>query len=227
MSPTCRSRQSYRNSKVSRLKESFASAGLALCCLVLLMAVATTLLACGPAAQTAPAGDVILPAAQVSGGGEPTAEPEDDTDTPTGEPEEVADTPTPIPTVCVQWESTEERIEYCFTPEPKVTPKYPNLSDHRLVELVEEFEKAQQSVSGSTGQTVDAGNTLIEIWIYLSSDKVESLAAWLENNSVSDFEKWDDAIHVWVPVSLLGPLSQQSGVRSVEMPREGVPAVIW
>ena len=193
---------------------------LLLTALALLIAVATIMLACGPVAQPIPDGGDTLPAAPQAedGGEEPAAEPEEPTATPTT---------TPVPTVCVQWESTEERIEYCFTPEPEVTPKYPNLSDHRLVELVEEFEKAQQSTSGAAGQSADGDGTLIEIWIYLSSDKVDGLAGWLENNSVSGFEKWEDAIHTWVPVSLLGPLSQQSGVRSVEMPREGVPTVVW
>ena len=182
---------------------------LLLTALFLLIVAATIMLACGPAAQPAPAAE---PDNRMA------ADPESPTATPL---------PTAVPTVCVQWESTEERIEYCFTPEPETTPKYPNLSDHRLVDLVEEFEKAQQSAGSATGQAADGGDTLIEIWVYLSPEKVDSLAAWLESNSVSDFGKWEDAVHVWLPVSLLGPLSRQSGVRSVEMPREGVPTVIW
>ena len=182
---------------------------LLLTALSLLIAAATIMLACGPAAQLAPAAELDTRTA---------SDPESPTATPP---------PTAVPTVCVQWESPEERIEYCFTPEPETTPKYPNLSDHRLVDLVEEFEKAQQSAGNAKGQSADGGDTLIEIWVYLSPEKVDSLAAWLESNSVSGFEKWEDAIHAWAPVSLLGPLSQQLGVRSVEMPREGVPTVIW
>ena len=183
---------------------------LLLTALFLLIVAATIMLACGPAAQQSPAA-------------EPDTRTAADPEAPTAAPPP----PTSVPTVCVQWESTEERIEYCFTPEPETTPKYPNLSDHRLVELVEEFEKAQQSAGSATGQSADGGDALIEIWVYLSPKKVDSLAAWLESNSVSGFEEWEDAIHVWLPVYLLGPLSQQLGVRSVEMPREGVPTVIW
>ena len=76
---------------------------LLLTALFLLIAAATTLLACGPAAQPAPAADVALPAAQQSDGGEePTETPAvahaGATDTHTPEPEESAtDTPTPAP----------------------------------------------------------------------------------------------------------------------------------
>lgn len=76
-----------------------------LAALLLLIAVATILLACGPAAQTVPADDVALPAVPVGVGNETTAEVEEptkaptaepgDTDTPTPETEVVADTPTP------------------------------------------------------------------------------------------------------------------------------------
>ena len=48
---------------------------LLLTALFLMVAVTTALLACGPVAQSVPADDVALPAAQVNGGGEPTAEP--------------------------------------------------------------------------------------------------------------------------------------------------------
>ena len=183
---------------------------LLLTALALLIAAATIMLACGPAAQPAPAA-------------EPDTRTAADPDAPTATPP-----PTLVPTVCVQWESPEERIEYCFTPEPETTPKYPNLSDHRLVELVEEFEKAQQSASGAAGHSADGGDTLIEVRVeLLSSDKVDDLSAWLESQGVSGIDKGEVDIHTWAPVSLLGPMSEQDGVRSVRIPPEPVPTVIW
>ena len=183
---------------------------LLLTALALLIAAATIMLACGPAAQPAPAA-------------EPDTRTVADPEVPTATPP-----PTLAPTVCVQWESTEERIEYCFTPEPETTPKYPNLSDHRLVALVEEFEKAQQSAGSATGQAADGGDTLIEVRVeLLSSDKVDALAAWLESQGVSGIDKGEVDIHTWVPVSLLGPMSEQDGVRNVRIPPEPVPTVIW
>ncbi len=183
---------------------------LLLTALSLLIAAATIMLACGPAAQPAPAAEPNIRVA---------ADPAAPTATPP---------PTLVPTVCVQWESTEERIEYCFTPEPETTPKYPNLSDHRLVELVEKFEKAQQSASGAAGQSTEQTTSLIEVRIeLLSSDKVDALAAWLESQGVSGIDKGEVDIHTWVPVSLLGPMSERDGVRNVRMPPEPVPTVVW
>ena len=183
---------------------------LLLTALALLIAAATIMLACAPAAAPAPAAE---PDTRMA------ADPEAPTDTPP---------PTSVPTVCVQWESTEERIEYCFTPEPETTPKYPNLSDHRLVTLVEEFEKAQQSASSATGQSAEQTTSLIEVRVeLLSSDKVDDLAAWLESQGVSGIDKGEVDIHTWAPVSLIGPMSEQDGVRSVRIPPEPVPTVIW
>ena len=183
---------------------------LLLTALSLLIVAATIMLACGPAAQHSPAAE---PDTRMA------ADPESPTATPP---------PTLVPTVCVQWESTEERIEYCFTPEPETTPKYPNLSDHRLVDLVEEFEKAQQSVSSAAGQSAEQTTSLIEVRIeLLSSDKVDALAAWLESQGVSGIDKGEVDIHAWVPVSLIGPMSEQDGVRNVRIPPEPVPTVVW
>ena len=184
---------------------------LLLTALAVLIVAATIMLACGPAAQQSPAA-------------EPDTRTAADPEAPTAAPPP----PTSVPTVCVQWESTEERIEYCFTPEPETTPKYPNLSDHRLVELVEEFEKAQQSARGATGQSAEQNPSLIEVRIeLLSSDKVDGLAAWLESQGVSGIDKGEVDIHTWLPVSLLGPMSEQDGVRNVRIPPEPVPTVIW
>ena len=183
---------------------------LLLTALAVLIAAATIMLACGPAAQQSPAA-------------EPDTRMAADPEAPTAPPP-----PTAVPTVCVQWESTEERIEYCFTPEPETTPKYPNLSDHRLVELVEEFEKAQQSAGSATGPAANQNPSLIEVRIeLLSSDKVADLAAWLESQGVSGIDKGEVDIHTWVPVSLLGPMSEQDGVRNIRIPPEPVPTVIW
>ena len=183
---------------------------LLLTALALLIVAATIMLACGPAAQPSPAA-------------EPDTRTAADPEAPTAPPP-----PTAVPTVCVQWESTEERIEYCFTPEPETTPKYPNLSDHRLVELVEDFEKSQQSAAGPTAPAANPNPSLIEVRVeLLSSDKVDDLAAWLESQGVSGIDKGEVDIHTRVPVSLLGPMSERDGVRNIRIPPEPVPTVIW
>ena len=115
---------------------------LLLTALALLIAAATLMLACGPAAQ------------QLAGGEEAAAQP--------------TATPTPVPTVCLQgtdWDGT--KFEHCITPMPPKTPKYPNLSGD-LHHLVEEFE---DTVSGGSGQSGSAvGDTLVVVEIFLSSN---------------------------------------------------------
>ena len=212
----------------------------------LLIAVATTLLACGPAAQTAPAGDVILPAAQVSGGGEPMAEPED----PTPEPEPTA-TPTPYPTNCIVMpedlqgitELAEGQVRrdglllQCFvvTPVPPTpTPKYPHLGD-ALSRYAVEAEDAQADASqagGASGASyVETPSVYVDIVL---SANTEEVVAWLQRNGVplssnwvegdlgyivayrADWDLGDDFIYAWVPASLLVALSRQEGVSYIE-----------
>ena len=183
---------------------------LLLTALALLIAVATIMLACGPAAQPARGGGMAtLPAA------EPTA------------------TPTPAPTVCLQgtdWDGT--KFEHCITPMPPQTPKYPNLSGD-LREQVEEFEETQDTVSGASGQSGSAvGDTLVVVEIFLSSN-TDDVASWLESKGISPFyvEKRDaapfyaeaGAIGGEIPLSLLGELSRQKGVVEVREPYQLSP----
>ena len=212
----------------------------------LLIAVAATLLACEPAAQTAPAGDVILPAAQVSGGGEPMAEPED----PTPEPEPTA-TPTPYPTNCIVMpedlqgitELAEGQVRrdglllQCFvvTPVPPTqTPKYPHLGDALSRYAVEaEDAQADASQAGGASGASDVETASVYVDIVLSAN-TEEVVAWLQRNSVplssdwvegdlgyivayrADWDLGDDFIYAWVPASLLVALSRQEGVSYIE-----------
>ena len=182
---------------------------LPLTALALLIAAATIMLACGPAAQPIPDTGDALPAA------EPTA------------------TPTPVPTVCLQgtdWDGT--KFEHCITPMPPETPKYPNLRGD-LRKQVEEFEETQDAVSGAAGQSGSAvGDTLVVVEIFLSSN-TDDVASWLESKGVSPFyvEKRDaspfyaeaGAIGGAIPVSLLGELSRQKGVVAVREPYQLSP----
>lgn len=109
---------------------------LLLTALFLLIVVATTMLACGPVEQPAPAADGALPAAQQSDGGDelpetpmetptdaPTVASAGDADTPTPEPDEVADTPAPGNTDTPTPESKEPTATPTAEPEaPAATP---------------------------------------------------------------------------------------------------------
>lgn len=199
---------------------------LLLTALFLLIVVATTMLACGPAEQLGPAADGALPAAQqLDGGDEPTAEP---TETPTVKP---TDTPTPNSTECVtippEYQATPELaagqvwmdgIKYqCFVIMPTPTPKYPELG--RLSRYAAEADEAQ---SEADVKTVDIAITLS------SKSDTEAVISWLRGKGVPIAPHWsvgyeshiytygDNYITAYIPASLLIPLSKQPGVTRIE-----------
>ena len=147
--------------------------------LFLLLTAAAALLACGPAAQPAPADRNTLPPAQQAGDADPTE-------------------PPPPPTV--------------------PTPTYPKLR-HSLQHDVVQFEEAQAAASGPSGQSGSAPeDTAVLVSIFLSGNKAE-VAAWLRSKSVTP-EHADDpdisGLDAYVPLSLLGELSQQDGVTGIQ-----------
>ena len=219
---------------------------LLLTALFLLIGVATTMLACGPAAQPAPAADGALPAAQQSDGGdEPTEEPtvkptEEPTETPTVKPTEEpmetptvkpTDTPTPNSTECVtippEYQATPELaagqvwmdgIKYqCFVIMPTPTPKYPELGG--LSRYAAEADEAQS----------EADVKKVDIAITLSSKSdTEAVISWLRDKGVPIAPLWsvgyeshiysygDNDIAAYIPASLLIPLSKQPGVTRIK-----------
>ena len=172
---------------------------LALISLFLLLTAAAALLACGPVAQPAPAEGNAFPAAQQVPVDVPTA-------LPSAQQEGEAATPTvpPPPTF------------------PPVT--YPKIKDSRLQYDVVDFEEAQAAASGPSGQSDSAPeDTVVFVQIVLSGNKAE-VAAWLRSKSITPGHADDPAISnldAYVPLSLLGELSQQDGVRKIEQPLEG------
>ena len=189
--------------------------------LFLLIAVAITLLACGPAAQPAPANDAMSPPAQDGGGVEPLAEPEDDTDTPTGEPEgaEGAGSPT---------DSTYDP-NYIPPLPPLPTLKYPNLVDRNLDKLAVEADEAQ----GASGQSDPSPEVAIVVWTTTNPDNeiTVNLVTWMKAQGIpADYiavggrtEGYGDGsfIYVTVPTHLLGPLSQREGVTKIVSQTDG------
>ena len=204
---------------------------LLLTALALLIAAATIMLACEPAAQPAPSDGEALPMAQpVDGAGDtPAAETEETTATPPVEP---TNTPTPYPTLCVTegyqdlTELGENHVRrdgflyYCFVP-PISTPKYPVLGDW----------------PSRLAQAAQAGAAIEIPVVYLRidlSDNTEEVLSWLQRNGVPlavdrvegdrgyiagyavDRERGDDFIYAWVPASLLVAISQQEGVIYME-----------
>ena len=180
---------------------------LLLTALALLIAAATIMLACGPAAQPIPEGGdtrpAVLPVVETE---EPTA-----TATPTPTPERDCAQSVHIP-----------GGEICGHPIPTKPPlKYPKLGRLNSVAVVAEAEAAAAGTSGQSEAEVQT----VYAWIALE-DKASTAAviAWLESNKVTWFSdrsesdvgrirmSGDDYIYAYIPVSLLIPLSRQEGV---------------
>ena len=218
---------------------------LLLTALALLIAAATIMLACGPAAQPLPEeGDTFTAAPQVEGGSE---EPEEEpTATPTTEP---TDTPVPNSTVCVslppEYQSTPELAEGqvrvdgiaydCFVVTPTPTPKYPELGDLNWIAVAGEEFEAQRAASGASGASGQAEVEVPTAYVVITtSSNTADIVAWLQSKGLPlpqdrvasdktyissyrvDWELGDDFIYARIPGSLVVPLSKQPGVVRID-----------
>ena len=192
---------------------------LLLIALFLLIAVATTLLACGPVAQPAPAADVALPAAPDNDG----------SNTPAANIEESTDNPASYPEISAGTESSENsgnsQETYPTNPPPPPLPtlRYPNL-EHKLDKLAIEADESQ----GPGGQS-DTGQTnpeiMVVVWLSTHPDDAETktLTEWLKTQGVTQdrftvgglIGQPGSVIYATVPAHLLGPISQFEGVVTI------------
>ena len=222
---------------------------LLLTALALLIAAATIMLACGPAAPPIPEeGDTFTAAPQVEGGSE---EPEDPTATPTTEP---TDTPAPNSTVCVslppEYQATPELAEGqvrvdgiaydCFVVTPTPTPKYPELGHLNWIAVAGEEFEAQRAASGASGASGQAEAEVPTAYVEITtSSNTADIVAWLQNKGlplpqdrvasdkiyissyVVDWEFGDDFIYARLPGSLVVPLSKLPGVARIDLAGPG------
>ena len=100
----------------------------------------------------------------------------------------------------------------------KAELKYPNLGSHldQLVTRVEEGEFSAQDAAEDTAMHLEES---VAVTIYLSNN-VDDVVSFLEDNGGDPRNVGEDYIEAYVPVSLLGPVSEQLGVLRV---REIVP----
>lgn len=184
---------------------------LLLTALFLLIAAATVMLACGPAAQPIPDDGDIFSAAQPAAGGseEPAAEPEEPTATPQPEP---TDTPTPYPTQCIVMPRDLQYLEEAELKEgqirrvrrdglllqceavtptpPPPTPKYPQLGV-QLSRYAQEAEEIQSDAAqfGDAAGGSGAEIPLVYLHIVLAAN-TEEVVAWLQRNGIPLSEDW-------------------------------------
>lgn len=218
---------------------------LLLTALSLLIAAATLMLACNPAARpVADGGMAILPAMPpVAGGIEdmPTVEP---TALPTAEP---TATPTPYPTLCIVMPRDLQHLAEAELKEGQIrrvrrdgllmqceavtpTPPPPTL---KYPELGEQLSRYAQEAEAAQSAAAEVEIPLVYLHIVLSSN-TEEVVAWLQRNGIPLSEDWvegergyiagyeaerelgDDYIYAWVPASLLVAISQQEGITYME-----------
>ena len=95
---------------------------------------------------------------------------------------------------------------------------YPNLGSH-LDGLVASVEKGQATSEDAAGDASVHSGESVAVTIYLTGN-VDAVVSFLEENGGDPRNVGEDYIEAYVPVTLLGPVSEQPGVIRV---REIVP----
>ena len=91
---------------------------------------------------------------------------------------------------------------------------YPNLSTH-LNHLAEGYGSGQMSQAQAAGEAPIHSGGSVAVTVYLDGH-VADVEAYLEDNGGDVRNVGSDYIEAYVPVALLGPLSQQPGVTRVQ-----------
>ena len=96
--------------------------------------------------------------------------------------------------------------------------KYPNLGS-RLDQLVASVEEGQATSAEAAAESSSHSGESVAVTIHLSGN-VADVVAYLEENGADLRNVGEDYIEAYVPVTLLGPVSERPGVIRV---REIVP----
>ncbi len=106
---------------------------------------------------------------------------------------------------------------------PKKTQmKYPKLGSS-LNQLATRVEKGEATAEEAAGETPMHREESVAVTIYLSGN-VDDVVAFLEGNGGDPRNVGEDYIEAYVPVSVLGPVSEQPGVlrvRAIAPPEPG------
>ena len=95
----------------------------------------------------------------------------------------------------------------------KTEPRYPNLGSH-LNQLVERVGTGGYSAQAAAADSPFHSGGSVAVTIYLSSN-VEDVVSFLEDHGGDPRNVGEDYIEAYVPVTLLGQISQQPGVLRV------------
>ena len=110
----------------------------------------------------------------------------------------------------------------------KTALNYPNLGSH-LDELVTRVEAGQTTSKDATGDTPVYSRESVAVTIYVTGN-VDDVVSFLEDKGGDPRNVGEDYIEAYVPVTLLGPVSEQPGVIRVReivppLPAQGVQGV--
>ena len=100
--------------------------------------------------------------------------------------------------------------------------KYPNLGS-RLDDLVASVEAGQTTAQEAAEEAVVYSGASVAVTIYLSGS-VDEVVAFLEENGGDPRNVGEDYVEAYVPVPLLGPVSERPGVirvREIVPPEQG------
>ena len=97
---------------------------------------------------------------------------------------------------------------------PKPSQRYPRL-DSTLNGVVEDYEVRRSSARSAASQAPVHSASSVAVTIYLNAN-VAATRSFLKNNGGDPRNVGEDYIEAYVPVTLLGQLSQQPGVLRVE-----------
>ena len=183
--------------------------------IVIILLAAAALLACGPATQSAP-------------GEQPGSSPakEKPTPDPTNTPE-----PTPVPTDTIIIRPDGGQTEIIGGSYPYPTPKYLAIYDSQLQAEVVELEATKEAqdqaaggASGTSGPRQAIEDPIVDVAVYLTANTL-AVVEWLKSkrvNPVNVYEYEDGSggggFTALVPLSLLGELATQEGIREIERP---------
>ena len=133
---------------------------------------------------------------------------------------QTADTPTPAPTATATPDSTEEtdanadsgsESEQSGKVDP---PKYGNM-DSILNDLVEQVEDGVATARSAASTAPVSDDESVAVTLFVEEDYLEAVRQYLDDNGASVRFAELDTIEAYVPVTLLGNVSQQEGVISV------------
>ncbi len=126
---------------------------------------------------------------------------------------QTGDTPTPVPTATPADEGSDQ-VDVRDSQEKDYPPKYGNM-DSILNELVQQVEDGVVSAEAAASSAPISDDESVAVTIYMEAGYADAVQQYLEDYGVSPGNVGEEYIEAYVPVTLLGSLSQQEGVITV------------